>query len=152
MRKKPALIVDLDGTMCDTTHRQHFMETKPKDWKSFYGGIADDKPNLWCFNLVRNMSQDYHIIFVSGRPEEHRDVTKKWLREHITDHLWDNEYQLLMRASGDFRKDSLVKTEIYNLKIEPWYDVLFCVDDRQQVVDAWRDLGLTCLQCAKGDF
>ena len=31
-------------------------------------------------------------------------------------------------------------------------DILFVVDDRQQVVNMWRDNGITCLQCDKGDF
>ena len=31
-------------------------------------------------------------------------------------------------------------------------DVLFVVDDRNKVVDMWRDLGLTVLQPAPGDF
>ena len=30
---------------------------------------------------------------------------------------------------------------------------LFCVaDDRQKVVDMWREIGLTCFQVAPGDF
>jgi DNA transposition AAA+ family ATPase len=32
------------------------------------------------------------------------------------------------------------------------YNVRFAIDDRDRVVDAWRDLGLVCLQCAPGDF
>ena len=28
----------------------------------------------------------------------------------------------------------------------------FVVEDRDQVVKMWRSLGLTCFQCAKGDF
>lgn len=57
-----------------------------------------------------------------------------------------------MRKTGDYRKDCIVKEEIYRKDIEPIYDILFCVDDRKQVVDAWRELGLTCLQCAEGNF
>lgn len=32
-----AIIVDLDGTLANCEHRRHFLETKPKDWKSFHG-------------------------------------------------------------------------------------------------------------------
>ena len=45
-----------------------------------------------------------------------------------------------------------IKKEIYRHLIKPYYDVLFAIDDRQQVVDLWRDEGLVCLQCAKGDY
>ena len=32
------------------------------------------------------------------------------------------------------------------------YNVAFVLDDRDQVVRVWRDLGLTCLQVDYGDF
>ena len=57
-----------------------------------------------------------------------------------------------MRADGDFRKDSEVKTEIYQRNIEQRWDVEFVLDDRNQTVRAWRTLGLKCLQVSEGDF
>jgi hypothetical protein len=57
-----------------------------------------------------------------------------------------------MRKYGDFRQDSIVKQEIYEQLIAPDYDILCVLDDRQQVVDMWREIGLTCLQVAPGDF
>jgi FMN phosphatase YigB (HAD superfamily) len=146
--RQKAIIVDLDGTLCDTKHRQHWMEQQPKDWMRFYGGILSDKPHPWCLSLIDGMRGIVEIIFVSGRPDDYFKQTKTWLRECNGLDIWP----LFMRKSGDFRKDSIIKTEIYRNQIEPNYEVLFCVDDRQQVVDAWRELGLTCLQCAKGDF
>lgn len=142
-----AIIVDLDGTLCNTDHRQHHVTAKPKDWMAFYGKLNQDAPNKWCLYLIDGMRGLAEIIFVSGRPDEYYEQTKMWLEGHGLD-IWP----LFMRKSGDFRKDSIVKHEIYHTHIEPHYEVLFCVDDRQQVVDAWRELGLTCLQCAKGDF
>ena len=149
--KKKAIIVDLDGTLCDTKHRQHHMEQKPKNWKAFYGGISKDKPNEWCLELIRAMSDYVTIFFVSGRPDDYRPQTIEWLKKWVTPSEFEAQI-LLMRKSGDFRQDAIIKTEIYRQHIETDFDVLFCVDDRQQVVDAWRELGLTCLQCAKGDF
>lgn len=57
-----------------------------------------------------------------------------------------------MRKNDDYRQDAVIKEEIYNLYIQPKFDVLFCIDDRKQVVDAWRNLGLVCLQCDEGQF
>ena len=59
---------------------------------------------------------------------------------------------LFMRADGDYRADSIVKEEIYHDKIEPVYNVLLVLDDRDSVVKMWRSLGLTCLQVAEGNF
>ena len=57
-----------------------------------------------------------------------------------------------MRATGDFRPDSVVKEEIYNNHIKDNYYVAGVFDDRDSVVKLWRDLGLTCFQVYYGDF
>lgn len=148
--KKEAIIVDLDGTLCDARHRQHHMEGK-KNWQAFYGSIPLDKPNLWCVLIIQGaLACGLEVLFVSGRPREYEAATLDWLFKWNIHAAARN--RLFMRPDGDFRRDSIVKTEIYKGFIEPHYEVLYCVDDRQQVVDAWRELGLTCLQCAKGDF
>lgn len=148
---KTAIIVDLDGTLSDSKHRQHFVQKKPKDFKSFYGGISEDPPNEWCRQLVFSVSKRHDIVFVSGRPEEYRQVSEDWLLKHIgADILKDAP--LFMRKSGDYRQDYIVKEEIYRSEILPKWEILFCVDDRKQVVDMWRRIGLDCLHCAEGDF
>ena len=57
-----------------------------------------------------------------------------------------------MRPAGDRRRDSIVKAELFDRKVRDEYRVLVVLDDRKQVVDMWRSLGLTCLQVAEGDF
>ena len=57
-----------------------------------------------------------------------------------------------MRAEGDNRKDAIVKMELFNKYIRHHYNVRRVYDDRQQVVDMWRSLGLTVLQVAPGQF
>ena len=58
----------------------------------------------------------------------------------------------MMRKEGDHRRDSIVKKEIYDTLIKDEFDVEFVLDDRQQVVDMWREIGLKCLQVAEGNF
>jgi hypothetical protein len=58
-----------------------------------------------------------------------------------------------MRATGDFRQDSLVKREIYSNHIQKQFGKpVFILDDRDQVVEMWRSLDLPCLQVRKGDY
>ena len=57
-----------------------------------------------------------------------------------------------MRPEGDTRKDAILKREIYEREIRNRYNVAYVLDDRDQTVRVWRDLGLTCLQVADGDF
>lgn len=57
-----------------------------------------------------------------------------------------------MRPEGDIRKDSIVKRELFEKYVRPYYNIEFVLDDRNQVVEMWRSLGLKCLQVAEGDF
>lgn len=146
--KKIAIIIDLDGTLCNTDHRQHYMTGPKKDWLSFYRGICNDSINSWCAEIYQLFSKNgFTVIFVSGRPEEYRDRTELWMSKREI-----NPQHLFMRKSNDFRKDSVIKLEIYREHIEPYFNVSFCIDDRKQVTDMWRSIGLTCLQCAPGEF
>lgn len=72
--------------------------------------------------------------------------------------IWDDqsyaEHKLARQISIDIfnRKDVVIKRELFDRYIRDNYQVLFVLDDRNQVVDMWRELGLKCLQVAPGDF
>jgi hypothetical protein len=58
-----------------------------------------------------------------------------------------------MRKTGDRRADNIVKRELFEARVRNKYNIDFVLDDRNQVVDMWRnELKLTCLQVAEGDF
>ena len=65
---------------------------------------------------------------------------------------------LLMRdpkwvdSSGNMLPDWYVKERIYRGHIEPEYEVLFVLDDRDSVVAQWRKMGVSCFQVAPGAF
>jgi len=145
--KQKAIIVDLDGTLANIEHRRHHVTKKPPNWKAFNEDMIYDTINEWCKLLVMSFARSHQILFVTSRHEEYFGLTDAFLK--INGLL---EYDLFMRKDKDFRKDSIIKQEIYEQHIEPYFDVLFCIDDRQQVVDMWRSLGLVCLQCDVGDF
>ena len=147
---KKAIIVDLDGTLCDCEHRRKLKDNGKIDFGCFLDpeNVAKDPLNNWCRELIMGMGDmGYRIICVSGREDALKDVTKKWLEKYNVP--YDG---LFMRKSGDYRKDCEVKIEIYNKYIKDNYEILFIVDDRKQVVDMWREMGMTVLHCAEGDF
>lgn len=147
-KSKTAVIFDLDGTLCDISHRRHFVTGEgKKDWKGFYSGISGDIPNKAVDELYMMVDQKYPVIFVSGRPEDYRKVTEEWL-----DNLGYCYDLLLMRPFNNKDDDTIIKSNIYDKYIEPYYDIVFTVDDRDRVVKMWRDKGLTCFQCAEGNF
>ena len=57
-----------------------------------------------------------------------------------------------MRNDFDERKDVIIKREIFEQEIKDKYNVMFILDDRNQCVDFWRKIGLTCFQVDYGNF
>lgn len=154
--KQRAIIIDLDGTLCNAKHRLHHLDKKPKDWDGFFAQAKNDVPNRWCIEIIMAFfNRGYMPVFLTGRGEEDKEMTKQWLQQVRVDHnkayfehFSDfSKFPLFMRPKGDRRQDTQVKAEIYFANIEPYYDVLFAVDDRGSVVQMWREIGITCLQC-----
>ena len=132
-----AVICDIDGTLA------HMKDRSPYDWDR----VDTDEVDPTIKNLLDVLKDKYFIILVSGRDEVCREKTEKWLRGN------DITYgMLLMRPEGDIRKDSIVKREIFENYIRDYYNIQFVLDDRNQVVEMWRSLGLKCLQVQEGDF
>lgn len=145
-----AIVIDLDGTLYDSSGRKHYVSGKKKNYDKFHLASRFDKPNLWCAELIQSMKVVYLPIYVSGREDKYEGITLDWLKKYNLP--LQPQAALFMRKTGDYRKDCVIKKEIYLEKIKPAYDVLFAIDDRQQVVDMWREQGLTCLQCGAGNF
>ncbi len=141
MRKKRAIICDIDGTLALLQSRNPYDPTSGED-------ILND-PIANILEVYDNQKAfDVSLILISGREERYREHTIRWLEKYgIT-----NYKKLFLRKNGDRRKDFVIKKEIYNNFIKNRYDVLFVLEDRDQVVKMWRDEGITCLQVAYGDF
>lgn len=143
------MIFDLDGTITDLSHRKHYLDQDPPDWKIFNSLVYEDEINMWAERLIRMINQDksHFMLIVSGRSEDAKYDTITWLKDHNI--VYD---ALFMRKKNDSRRDDIIKEEIYNDLIKPHYQVQFVIDDRKRVVDMWRKNGLVCLQCAEGDY
>ena len=133
-----AIICDIDGTLAIMGDRS------PYDWAK----VGRDALNLKVARLITLMRiYGYKVILVSGRDSECLEQTLQWLKDKNV-----NFDSLIMRPEGDKRKDCLIKEEIFEENIRGKFDIEFVLDDRNQVVEMWRDLGLTVLQVAEGDF
>lgn len=140
--KPKAFLVDIDGTLA---HMRDYRS--PFDWHKVHLDDVDDVIADIVAALRETNAEDYTVIVMSGRDAVCRPETEEWLNKHGIpfDHLF-------MRPEGDSRKDNIVKAELFDTYVRDNYDVKFVLDDRQQVVDMWRSMGLTCLQVAPGDF
>tara|TARA_B100000035_G_scaffold54771_1_gene43222 strand:+ start:50 stop:496 length:447 start_codon:yes stop_codon:yes gene_type:complete len=147
--EKQTIIFDVDGTIADVEHRRHFVVQRPADWKSFKEETINDTPVEWVCDLAkRHIARGDDVAFFSARNESQRDVTEKQISEWIG----DGHKGLFLRPDGDFRPDEEFKSDLAD-KFEEFggkIDIVF--DDRNKVVDMWRQRGTTCVQVAEGDF
>jgi predicted kinase len=132
-------LVDIDGTVAHRGTRNPFDESL----------VHNDSPNWPVINLVRSLARNSgaKVIFLSGRTDGCWNATAEWLEKYYG--AFDG---LIMRPSGDTRKDSIVKSELFDEHIRDKYNVQYVFDDRNQVVEMWRSLGLTVMQVADGNF
>ena|SRR5690242_14782162 len=139
------VLVDMDGTLADVSHRLHWVRAGKKNWKKFFREMHKDPPNPVVLDWVRNLVPEYQIVIVSGRPADYRDMTVDWLNRYGVPFS-----EIYMRPSGDRRPDHIVKRELLEEIGEE--RVAFVIDDRNSVCDMWRGQGLTCYQIAEGNY
>jgi hypothetical protein len=113
-----------------------------------YSKVSEDEVDHAIRLLLIQMGRVCAVILVSGRKSWCKTDTEQWLKDNRVAY----DYLFMDRQTDDNRKDTIIKQEMYEQHIKGKYDVLFVLDDRQQVVDFWRSVGLKCLQVAKGDF
>lgn len=135
--KKDAVIVDIDGTLSLINNRN------PYDLNN----VLDDEINKPIKDIVFILSSKFDILIVSGREDKCIEDTMLWLDINEIPYI-----NVFLRKTDDRRTDSIVKEEIYNKHIKPFYNIKYVLDDRQQTVDLWRRLKLCCLQVADGNF
>lgn len=134
-----AFMIDVDGTIALMNDRGPYDHDR----------CDTDLPNEPVIELVQDLIRAGDVpVYCSGREEKYRALTTEWIARHVgiaPDHLF-------MRPTGDTRKDSIVKVELYDQFIVGKFNIRFVLDDRSQVVDAWRLLGLPTFQVAPGNF
>jgi predicted kinase len=135
-----AVICDLDGTLA-LIHDRSPYDAKDCDIK--------DLPNIPVVKSIQLYHDaGYKIVFCSGRENKYEPETRRFIQKHLP----DVAYELHMRKTDDFRKDAIIKEEIYQEFIYEKFNVLLVLDDRSQVIEFWRSKGLSTWQVAPGDF
>jgi predicted kinase len=134
-----AVIADIDGTVALKGDRDAYDETR----------VHEDRPHIPVIESLQDArAAGKVVIFLSGRTMGCELATKMWLDRHTgLDYAGP-----FMRPVGDNRKDAIVKRELFDTHVRPFYNVRCVYDDRNQVVDMWRALGLQVNQVAPGDF
>ena len=133
-----AVIVDIDGTVALMNGKRG-----PFEWHKV---DLDDKHQP-IIEMVKGLrAAGHYVLFTSGRSDECRQLTLKWLGEAFPEFVEFRDFTLLMRKAADQRKDTIVKREIFDEFILSFYKIVVVLDDRPSVCRMWRDLGLNVVQ------
>ncbi len=134
---KKTVICDIDGTIADNKHRQHYMEGK-KDWDGFFSEMHLDKPIYQIINKIKILKNSGNeIVFLTGRPEKYRLITENWLKKYFS-----FEINLLMRKDNDRRNKLEIKKELFiqNLKSS---EIECCFENDLELLELWEEMGLS---------
>ena len=143
-RNIETIVCDIDGTISDRRHRLKHLEGK-KDWKAFFEEMHKDPPIKEVIKQIEKYAQQRkNIVFVTGRPEEYRKTTEKWINEHLN----LANFTLIMRETKNYESDLSLKKRILKDSLLD-LNILKVYDDREELIQMWRESGLECVDCTK---
>lgn len=132
---KRLVIGDIDGVVADCSYRLQYIQGTEKNWDKFYGAeMANDKYIKHNGDLLQSLSfgADSQLVFLTGRPERTRELTRLWLNDHLGGVV---DYYLICRLDGDHRKSPAVKAEMLETFLDK-YDKVF---DTKMVISVFDD-------------
>jgi len=141
--KQNIFICDIDGTLADHAGiRSPFDESK----------VHLDLPIIPVIEVVKALRQRYKVIFISGRTDACFSETHQWLDKHLREPGQEGPIaiELLMRQTGDQRRDAIIKKQIYETHIFPHYNILGAFDDRMQVCRMLYENEIFCFNVNQG--
>ena len=137
MDRQRAVIVDMDGTLCDVSAVVH-LQAQPDGFTAFHHACADCPPHRagveWC---VEHHGRGHAILVVTGRDDWSRELTEQWLSEHLPIPIAG----LHMRGEGDFRSNVAIKREIHS-QLAQIFDIRAAIDDDPEIVGLWQEVGI----------
>jgi hypothetical protein len=148
------VFVDIDHTLSHAAWRDH-MAPRPDldgdgDWDSYTMASSHDEPVREIVDLVLYLAARYIIVLITSRSDRHRALTNQWL---LDAGLFGQFEALLMRPEDyDGMPSAILKPGMIidylkkSAQLPVRGSVAFVLEDRPDVVEAIKTLGVTCLQ------
>jgi phosphoglycolate phosphatase-like HAD superfamily hydrolase len=138
--RPPLAVFDLDNTLADTAHRQHFLESRPRNWDGFFSAAPQDPPIPQGVALAVESAEECEVVYLTGRPERCRRDTLEWLAAHGLP-----EGRVFMRGNADRRPARYTKLEILR-RLARTRAVRMLVDDDELVCEDAERAGFTVVR------
>jgi len=132
----PCFIFDIDGTLA------HMNNRSPYDWRK----VGEDTSDYATKAIARMLHIEYDVIICTGRDGVCAEDTERWLQMNNIPYT-----EFHIREQNDMRPDWQVKFEMWK-DIAKRYNIMGLIDDRCQVVDYARSVGLKVFQVEYNNF
>lgn len=133
-----AIIVDMDGTLCDVSSIRHYVTGERRNFAAFHEASRFCPPNRSVERVVRAANRvGTAVVIVTARDARFEGPTRDFLVRN--DIPFD---AIFMRPWGDQRRDTVVKDEIFDAIVEQGYEPILAIDDRNDIAEVWRARGV----------
>lgn len=145
--RPPAIICDVDGTLCDVRSIRHYVE-RPEGAQRFranfglFHSSSEDSPAFpSVLRLVSELERaGYSIVVVTAREARWTELTERWLDRHGV-----RRAELITRRALDYRPDALIKAEICD-EIQRRYSPRLAIDDRDDILAVWASASIATVK------
>jgi len=140
------VVLDLDQTLADNAHRAHHVEKEPKNWDAFFAPdlVIKDTVIVGAERVLTHFNDlKYDFVILTGRNEDLRDTTMRWIQEKLSITVLDTH--LLMRPNGNMLNAAEFKREqLLNFKqgLENRDSDFIIIDDDSAVGAALSSFGV----------
>jgi FMN phosphatase YigB (HAD superfamily) len=138
------VIVDLDGTLADSTERLMEVGFRPglpaSEWPTDWGDCMKDKPIPVVIELVNNLYENYEIWIMTIRSKESN--TESWLEKHNV--CYDALKFLDGTGMEGLHPVQRKVAYVLSLPAETRSRIRFCLEDSPAMIEAFRKIGITC--------
>lgn len=146
---KIVYICDLDGTICDNSHRLHRITGKVRDYELYHSECHEDKPISPVITVIQalmncTLPNDavVEMLYLTGRPDKTRLAATRWLADNFVPNG-----MMLMRDDNDRRPAKDVKCDLLERFTRAYTGVIAGVfEDDPECVRMYREKGLTVFQ------
>jgi len=141
-------IFDLDGCVFDDRKRRHLLPTKgtknQSEFKLYHDMLFDDLPFSESLGLIfKHHDAGDNIVFNTSRPVSYMAESITALQRVLFRKSKDKiPFTIHMRPTGSDKETVSLKRSVAVKLMAPWVKVVAAYDDRQDIVDMYRELGI----------
>lgn len=131
-----AVIFDMDGTLVDTRNvSDQWMGSNQRNFHRFHIESLNSPANEDVLAIAHQAHDlGLSVVVVTARMADYARVTINWLKNNGVP-----VNRLYMRATGDYRPDFEVKSDIVSQINEDGFTIVHAVDDNPKVLALWNE-------------